>query len=115
MWGSTWLAPYTRCDVQGLLTMDDRLNPLIERLAAAPTDHSLTHFEAEVARGVAGQRAQARAATALAPVRAATIGLALVTGVAVGGLTAASSVAAPRDAGLFAADLAPSTLLDAPR
>lgn len=94
--------------------MNERLDHLVDRLAAAPTDRSLEHFEAQVTRGIARRQAQARAAAALAPVRVASIGLALAMGVTVGGVTAASSMGAPRPAGAFGvtADLAPSTLLD---
>ena len=94
--------------------MNERLDHLVERLAASPTDRPLHHFEAQVTREIAKRRARAHTASALAPVRVASIGLALATGVTVGGVTAASSVAAPRAAGLFSvsADLAPSTLLE---
>lgn len=94
--------------------MNDRLDHLVERLAAAPTDHRLEHLEAQVGRGVAAQVAQTRAARALGPVRVASIGLTLAVGVTAGGLTAASSAALPRSADAFsvAANLAPSTLLE---
>jgi hypothetical protein len=97
--------------------MNERLDRLVERLAASPTDRSLDHFEAQVDRGVSERRAQARTASALAPIRVASIGLALAIGVTFGGVIAASSVSAPQPAGaLFAAaDLAPSTLLDGRR
>ena len=94
--------------------MNERLDDLVERLAASPTDRSLDHLEAQVTRGIARRQAQARTAAALAPVRLASIGMALAMGVAVGGVTAASSMVGPRPPGAFgvAADLAPSTLLD---
>ena len=94
--------------------MNERLDHLVERLAASATDRSLDHFEAHVNRGIAERRTQARTASALAPIRVASIGLALAIGVTVGGIIAASSVPAPHPAGAFfaAADLAPSTLLD---
>jgi hypothetical protein len=97
--------------------MTERLDHLVERLAALPTDRSLDHFDAQVSRGVAGRRAQAHAASALATVRVASIGLAMAMGVAAGGVTAASSFAAPRPSGVFkvASDLAPSTLLEGDR
>ena len=94
--------------------MSDQLDSLVERLAAAPTDRSLDHFEADVGRGVARWRARAQTARTLAPVRIASIGLALAMGVTVGGVTAAASIAVPRAQGVFstATDLAPSTLLE---
>ena len=97
--------------------MNERLDHLVERLAASPTDHSLAHFEAQVARGIAGRRAQVRTDAALAPVGVASIALALVIGVMAGGLTAASTAAPRTSVGSFsvAADLAPSTLLEGGR
>jgi hypothetical protein len=93
--------------------MNDRLNHLVEQLAAAPTDRSLDDLDARIARSIAERRAEARVAWALTPVRVAAVGVALVMGVAAGGVTAASSVA-PHPAGaVFAAsDLAPSSLLE---
>lgn len=97
--------------------MSERLDSLVERLAATPTDHSLDHFDADVGRSVARWRARARTARALEPVRVASIGLALAMGITVGGVTAAASIAVPRTQGVFspAADLAPSTLLEGQR
>ena len=97
--------------------MDQRLDPLLQRLATSATDRSLDRFDAEVNRGVARWRDRARTAAALAPIGVASIALALAMGVTVGGLTAALSVAAPHASGAFsmAADLAPSTLLERQR
>ena len=94
--------------------MSERLDQLVERLNASLTDRSMEHFDADVVRGVVRLQAQARATRAIAPVRVASIGLALAIGVTAGGVTAAASITAPRNAGGFpvAADLAPSTLLD---
>ena len=90
--------------------MNDRLDHLLERLAATPTDCPLDAFEAGVSRGIVQRRSQARTAMALAPVRFASIGLALAMGVTVGGLTVAT---ARQPAGFSSAvDLAPSTLLE---
>ncbi len=99
------------------MTMDDRLDLLLQRLAASATDRSLDGFDAELDRGMARWRARAQAASALAPVRVASIALALAMGLTVGGLTAAMSIAAPHASSGFsaAADLAPSTLLDGDR
>ena len=96
--------------------MSNRLDELVDRLAALPTDRSLDHFEAHLDRGVEAWTARARAVAALTPVRFASIALALVTGVTFGA-AAALSVPAQIPAGTFAAaaDLAPSTLLDAVR
>ncbi len=94
--------------------MNDRLDRMINRLAASPADRSLDQFEAQVGRGVARRRAQARAMAALMPVRIATVGLALALGVTAGGVAASAMIAQPARPGAFslAADLAPSTLLD---
>ena len=94
--------------------MNERLDHLVEKLAASPTDRSLAHFEAEVSRSIAGRQSQARTTAALAPVRVASVGLALAIGVTSGGMTAARYVAAPHQAGVFSAagELAPSTLLE---
>jgi hypothetical protein len=94
--------------------MNERLDHLVELLASSPTDRSLDHLEAQVTRGIAGRRAHARTAGALAPVRVASIGLALAMGVTVGGVTAASSSARPHPVGALSMTtaLAPSTLLE---
>jgi hypothetical protein len=94
--------------------MDERLDQLLERLAATPAERSLNFLEFEVGRAISKQRGSAQTASALAPVRIASIGLALAMGVTVGGVTAATAIVAPRPAGAFsmAANLAPSTLLE---
>jgi hypothetical protein len=92
--------------------MSERLDRLIDRLARSATDRPLDHFEAQVSRGVAQWRAQARARAALAPVRLASIVLALALGVTAGGVAAAAMAARPPGAFSVGADLAPSTLLD---
>jgi hypothetical protein len=97
--------------------MSERLDDLIERLAAAPIDRRLDCLDSDVSRAVMLWQARARATRALAPVRVASIGLALAVGVAVGGVTAAASVSAPRGPNGFppTADLAPSSLLEGGR
>ena len=97
--------------------MSERLDLLIERLAAAPADRSLDGLEVDVGHGIGRRRAQARTAAALAPVGVASISLALAMGVTVGGLTAAVGATSPSHGDTFAvaADLAPSTLLDGGR
>jgi hypothetical protein len=97
--------------------MSERLDDLVGRLAASPTDRSLDGFDAEVSRGVAQWSARARTTAALKPIRFATIVAALVIGVVGGGVTAAGAIAAPDAPNVFslAAHLAPSTLLDGGR
>ncbi len=94
--------------------MSERLDDLLGRLAAAPIDRRLDGLEADVGRAIRRRRADARTRTSLAPVRIASIGLALAMGITAGGVTAAVAMAQPRPAGAFsgAADLAPSTLLE---
>ena len=97
--------------------MSDRLDELIDRLAATPTDRSLDGLEADVGRGIRQHRSEARATTLLATVRIATVGIALAMGITTGGVTAATAMAGPRASGVFsgAANLAPSTLLEGRR
>ena len=97
--------------------MRDRLDDLVNRLAGSPTDRGLEGLEAEIGRRIRARRQEASAATLLAPVRVASIGLALAMGITAGGLTAAAAMAGPRSPGAFsgAADLAPSTLLEGSR
>ncbi|MDB5455797.1 MAG: hypothetical protein JWP92_1382 [Caulobacter sp.] len=92
------------------LNIDD----LVGRLAAQPLDRSLEGLELEIARGIARRRADLKAGAALAPVRVASIGLALAMGVTAGGLVAASTVSTPQQFSTFSvsAHLAPSTLLE---
>jgi hypothetical protein len=94
--------------------MDKRLDQLFEQLAAAPADRSLDFLDFEVGRAIGRRRGEARIASALAPVRVASVGLALAMGVTVGGVTA---IVAPLQPASFsmAANLAPSTLLDSGR
>lgn len=94
--------------------MGDRFDDLVGRLAQSPTDRDLDGLEGDVRGQILIRRQEARTNAVLAPVRVATIGLALAMGVIAGGLTAAAAVAAPRSSGVFssAADLAPSTLLE---
>lgn len=94
--------------------MQDSLDDWVSVLAAAPADRSLEGLEADVGRDIAARRREARTVKALAPLRIATVGLALVLGVAAGGLAATSAIQTERPAGPFAAvtELAPSTLLE---
>jgi hypothetical protein len=94
--------------------MSDRLDDLLDRLAAAPIDRGLDGLEADVGRAIRRRRGEVRTTALLAPVRVASIGLALAMGITAGGVTAAAAMAGPHPSGAFssAADLAPSTLLE---
>jgi len=94
--------------------MSERLDELVARLAASPTDRSLDGLDAQIGHSIANRRREARTQAALAPVRVASIGLALAMGVTVGGALATSAIVAPHPYGTFsiAANLAPSTLLE---
>lgn len=88
--------------------MDDDLDASFARLAEQPLPIALNGLEAAVGRSLRGARA-----TVAAPLRYAAVGLALVSGLGVGG-----SAAALRQQPALAADLsggvalAPSSLLD---
>jgi hypothetical protein len=90
------------------------LDDWIAELAAAPADRSLAGLEASVGRAIAVRRREARTLQLLAPVRLATLGLALAMGVTAGGAAAMAVIRTPPPAGPFAAAtlLAPSTLLE---
>ena len=94
--------------------MSERLDKLVGQLAASPPDRDLDGLEAQIGRRIRLRRQDDRTATLLAPVRVASIGLALAIGLSAGGLTAATALATPRAPGGFSAsaDLAPSTLLE---
>ena len=97
--------------------MTERLDDLLERLAAEPIDRSLDQLQADIWRSVARRRVEFRTAAALAPVSMASVGLALAIGVLVGVVTAANDVVFPHHSGTFSVvtDLAPSTLLEGAR
>lgn len=96
--------------------MSERLDDLLARLAAQPVGRPLDGLESEVARRILIRRKEARTAIALAPVRVASIGLALAMGVTAGGAAATAAIAGPHAYGTFSAsaNLAPSTLLEGP-
>ena len=96
------------------LDMGERLDDLVARLAGAPTDRVLDDLEVEVGRSILLRRRDAQAISALAPVRIASIGLALAMGVTAGGAVAAAAMTRPTAYGTFSssAHLAPSTLLE---
>ncbi|WP_243625951.1 hypothetical protein [Phenylobacterium hankyongense] len=87
------------------------------RLAGSEQDRSLAGFEEAVLRGVARRREELRTTSALAPIRIASVGLALAIGVTAGGVGAATTFAQSRQVSPFsaAAHLAPSTLLEGDR
>ncbi len=94
--------------------MSHELDNLLAGLAASGPDRSLTGLDARVLDGIAGGREAARANARLAPLRVASVGLAMAVGVTAGGIAAATTVTQPRQLSTFsaAAHLAPSTLLD---
>ncbi len=94
--------------------MTDKLDSLLAQLREQPSDHPLVGLELRVQSRMHSREHRGVKMFA-GPVRAAAVGLALMLGAGVGGLSAVSAMAAPRP-GLFAADaLAPSTLLDSAR
>jgi hypothetical protein len=94
--------------------MTGDLDQLLMRLAAAPIDRALEGLEAQIGRDIAARRGEAEIARALAPVRFATVGLALAIGVTAGGTAATMAAHHASAHGPFAAmtQLAPSTLLE---
>ena len=94
--------------------MSDRLDDLVGRLAGSPLDCPLDGFELEVGRTIARRRRDAKEAALLAPVRVASIGLALAMGVTAGGAAATASLLKPQPLSAFSssAHLAPSNLLE---
>jgi len=97
--------------------MPNELDDLLNRLSQQAPDASLDGLEDAVISGVARRRDALRAARALAPVRVASIGLALAVGVTAGGMAAATTLAEPHRFDTFSssAHLAPSTLLEGGR
>ena len=93
--------------------MNDRLDNLLTQLRAQEMDRELGEVEYDVQRRLARERS---ANAGLGYARVAAVGVALVLGTGVGGLTAATAVAAPRTS-IFAATnaLAPSSLLEGHR
>lgn len=92
--------------------MTDQLNNLLAQLRDGGLDRELGFVERDVCRHIAEERS---ARAGIAPARMAAVGIALVLGTGVGGLTAASAIAAPRPSIFADADaLAPSTLLEGP-
>ena len=94
--------------------MRDDLDHLMSRLASAGPERSLDGLEQAVLLGVAERREDLQAARALAPVRVASVGVALAIGLTTGGMAAAATFSQPLQVSPFsaAAHLAPSTLLE---
>ena len=94
--------------------MRDDMDHLMARLASTGPERSRDGLEQAVRSGVAPPRDDARSARARAPVRAASVGVALAFGVTTGGLAAATTFSQARQVSPFsaAAHLAPSTLLE---
>lgn len=97
--------------------MSDRLDSLLARLAAEPPERSLDHLGDDVVRSIKRLRVEARTVSALAPLRLATTGLALAMGVTASSFVAAAAAERTEQLSSFSimAQLAPSTLLEAPR
>lgn len=97
--------------------MADDLDRLLARLADVPDAPALAGLEDAVVRDLRRRRQAAAATRALAPVRAASLGLAVALGVAAGGMAAATTLSDPRGFDSFSASarLAPSTLLEGQR
>lgn len=97
--------------------MSERLDELVARLAASPTDRSLDRLDGEIGHSIADRRREASTSAALAPVRLASVGLALAMGVTAGGAIATAEISGPHPYATFssAANLAPSTLLEGDR
>lgn len=93
--------------------MTDDLDRMLARLRQDTGGPSLQGFETDVLRSIAARRDAASAARALAPVRFASVAMALVMGVAAGGTAVTVAMAKPRfDTFSTSAPLAPSTLLE---
>lgn len=94
--------------------MTRSLDDLLQKLARFDADRSLAQLEPAVWRRV---RTQAAPAGVFGPLRVATVSLALLVGVAVGGAAATAATGTSREMGVFALhpELAPSTLLEGAR
>ena len=95
--------------------MSDRLDDLVGRLAGSPLDRPLDGLETEIGRSIAQRRRDMKDAALLAPVRIASLGLALAMGVTAGSAAATSALPKPQPLSVFSssAHLAPSNLLEA--
>jgi hypothetical protein len=95
--------------------MSERLDELLRLLAHAPLDRSLEGLEAAVGRRIDRWQSDARTTAAVRPVSVAVTVLALAMGLAAGGATVTASAmsTAGRDTFSTAAEIAPSSLLEA--
>lgn len=93
------------------------LDQLMMQLGATGSERSLDGLEHTVMRAVRRRREDHSATKALAPIRLASVSLALAIGVTAGGMAAAETLLAPRQLSPLSteAHLAPSTLLDGGR
>lgn len=91
-----------------------RLDNLFGQLAAAPSDRALDQLEPKVWRRIAADRQARSQFDFLTPLRAAAVGMALVSGGLIGATTASATRDSIHEISVFSAtpDLAPSTLLD---
>lgn len=90
----------------------DTLDEWIAALADAPTDRSLDGLEPAIRRDIAAQLRNTQILRALGPLQVVMVGLALVTGMTVGGAAAISTHHAPGGPFAAATRLAPSNLLE---
>lgn len=97
--------------------MHHPLDDLVEGLRSQGPDRDLSQLEPAVWRRIGGARIERASGFGFAPVRMATVVMALVVGAAIGGASAVAAVSAPHETSVFAVDsrLAPSTLLDVRR
>lgn len=93
--------------------MSERLDHLLEQLAASAAERPPQGLESAVMRRIDRLRADRESVAAMAPFRIAAVALALVIGAATGGLAAAATLGGPDRLGAFSEvqPLAPSTLL----
>ena len=103
-------ASYTLADDARNCVMSEELDGLIRRLAAASSDRSLDHLEAEVGHAIRRRRAEAGISAAMGPVAIASVALAMALGLAAGASLVSRSVQGETVS--LASELAPSSLLD---
>jgi hypothetical protein len=97
--------------------MSNELDNLLAGLAVSGPDHLLGGLEARVLNSIARRREEERANARLAPLRVASVSMAMALGVTAGGMAAATTLTQPPQLSTFSADahLAPSTLLEGGR
>lgn len=94
--------------------MDDRLDRTLAGLKTEPLDRRLDQLEPMVWARIAAAGPERDGAWLFLPVRAAGVAMALVFGLALGGVAASEARAQRQEVAVFALDchLAPSTLLE---